>query len=61
MSAGTGVGSVQTPFSWCFGFVTYSRPECRRSSSFPAGTLRQYCVCTAAQGLPPRFAKNVFR
>ena len=61
MSAGTGVGSVQTPFSWCRGFVTYSAPGKPAQLVVPAGTLRQYCVCTPAHGLPPTFVKNELR
>ncbi len=58
MSAGTGVGSVQTPFSWCFGFVTKPVPPTQLVE--PGSVPRQYCVCTPAQGLPPMSAKNEF-
>jgi hypothetical protein len=61
MSSGTGVGSVQTPLSWCFGFVMNSAPGAPAQFVVPAGTFRQYCVWTAAHGLPPRFAMKVFR
>jgi len=46
--SGTGVGSVQTPFSWLFGFVMIERPAIPAQLVVPAGTFRQYCVCTPA-------------
>ena len=58
MSDGTGVGSVQTPFSWFVGFVMKSAPGTPAQLVVPAGTLRQYCVCTPAHGLPPTPLKN---
>src|SRR5437867_11173891 len=61
MSEGTGVGSVHTPFSWCFGFVTYSAPGSPVQLVVPTGTPRQYCVCTPAHALPPTPAKKVLR
>lgn len=42
MSSGTGVGSVQTPFSWAVGFVT--KPEPPTQVVEPASTSLQYCV-----------------
>src|SRR5207245_11335149 len=48
MSSGTGVGSVQTPFSWLLGFVMNCAPAIPVQLVVPAGTLRQYCVCTPA-------------
>ena len=61
MSEGTGVGSVQTPFSWRFGLVMYCAPGIPAQLVVPAGTLRQYCVCTPAHGLPPTLVKNELR
>src|SRR2546423_5885172 len=59
--SGTGVGSIHTPFSWFFGLVTYSTPGWPAQLVEPTIAPRQYCVCTAAHGLPPRFAMKVFR
>src|SRR3954451_2277725 len=58
MSSGTGVGSVQTPFSCFLGLVTYSAPGTPAQLVAPTGTKRQYWVCTAAQGLPPTLLMN---
>src|ERR1700730_1726521 len=58
MSEGTGVGSVQTPFNWCVGFVTNCAPGTPAQLVVPASTLRQYCVCTPPHGLPPTPLKN---
>jgi len=56
MSDGTGVGSVHTPFSWCFGFVTNPLPPTQLVE--PSRTFLHYWVWTPAHGLPPRFEKN---
>ena len=56
MSAGTAVGSVQTPLSWRFGFVMKPLPPTQLVD--PGSTSLQYCVCTPAQGLPPTFPKK---
>src|SRR5260370_9967319 len=58
MSDGTAVGSVQTPFNWCVGFVTKSAPRTPAQLVVPASTLRQYRGCTPAHALPPTFPKN---
>ena len=48
MSAGTGVGSVQTPFSWCFGFVMNPVPPTQLVE--PSRVPLQYWVCTPRPG-----------
>ena len=59
MSSGTGAGSVQTPFSWPFGFVTKPPPPAQLVD--PGRAYAQYCVWTFAHGLPPTFWKNDWR
>ncbi|HEY8644509.1 MAG TPA: hypothetical protein VIL77_01375 [Gaiellaceae bacterium] len=61
ISSGTGVGSVQTPFSCPRGFVMYSACGSLLQLVVPARTLRQYCVCTPAHLLPPTPPMNEFR
>jgi len=56
MSSGTGVGSVQTPFSWPFGFVTKFFAPAQLVA--PAAASLQYCVSMFAYLLPPMFWKN---
>ena len=58
MSSGTGVGWVHAPLSWRLGFAMYSAAGFDVQSVVPAGTFRQYCVCTFAHGLPPRLPMN---
>jgi hypothetical protein len=53
MSLGTGDGSVQTPFSWCVGFVTNPAPPMQFVA--PGSASAQCWVWMFAQGLPPTF------